>query len=139
MNTDMDIKYFPDRQSTEQLLLANEPVLVLVSFDGKDVIVGDIDRYLEHHILLAEAGHDSRDIDKYFRLVADGEGADWTFVCPPDYKGIDDKQRRIERFYKDGLSVCADALRAIGIEGEIQISKRYKRHFGFMNDQTSGK
>ena len=135
----MDIKYFPDRQSTEQLLLANEPVLVLVSFDGKDVIVGDIDRYSEHHILLAEAVHDSRDMDKYFRLVADGEGADWTFVCPSDYKGIDDKQRRIERFYKDGLSVCADALRAIGIEGEIQISKRYKRHFDFMNDQTSGK
>ena len=134
MNTDMDINFFPDKQSVEALLLASEPVLVLVSFDGNDVIVGDIDRYLEHHILLGEAGHDSRDIDKFFRLVADGEGADWTFVCPPDYKGIDDKQRRIERFYKDGLAECKAALLAIGIAGDIQISKRYKRHFDFMNN-----
>ena len=103
------------------------------------MIVGDIDEYLEHHILLGKAGHDSRDIDKYFRLVADGEGADWTFVCPPDYKGIDDKQRRIERFYKDGLSECEAALAAIGIAGDIQISKRYKRHFDFMNNETTGK
>ena len=70
----------------------------------------DIDEYMEPHLLLLAAGLDDRDIDKYFRFVADGEGADWTFVCPPDYKHISDKARRIECFYKDGLSICSPAL-----------------------------
>ena len=130
----MEITFLPDRERIEELLLANEPVLVLISFDGKSAIIGDIDEYMEHHILLASAGLDSRDIDKYFRFVADGEGADWTFICPPDYKGIADKQRRIERFYKDGLDIARAALAELGIEGEIVISKRYRRHFDFMNE-----
>ena len=130
----MDIEFFPDKASVEKLLLANEPVLVLISFDGKQMLVGDIDEYMEPHLPLLAAGLDDRDIDKFFRFVADGEGADWTFVCPPDYKHIDNKARRIERFYKDGLSICSPALKEIGIEGDIVISKRYRRHFDFMNE-----
>ena len=38
---------------------------------------------------------DYRDIDKYFRLVLDDTEADWTFVCPPDYRSIPGKRRRI--------------------------------------------
>lgn len=128
----MDIRYFPDKESVEALLSANDPVLVLIDFEGKTALVGDIDEYAEHHILLAKAGYDSRDIDKFLRFVADGEGADWTFVCPPDYKGISDKQRRIECFYKDGLETAKAALEQIGISGDIVIPKRYKRHFDVM-------
>ena len=107
---------------------------VLISFDGRSVIIGDIDEYMEHHILLANAGLDGRDIDKYFRFAADGEGADWTFICPPDHKGISDKQQRIERFYKDGLEAARAVFSEIGIDGDIVISKRYRRHFDFMNE-----
>ena len=128
----MDIRYFPDKESVDALLSANEPVLVLIDFEGKTALVGDIDEYAEHHILLAHAGYDSRDIDRFLRFVADGEGADWTFVCPPDYKGIKDKQRRIERFYSDGLETAKAAFEKIGISGEIVIPKRYKRHFDAM-------
>ncbi|MBR6338347.1 MAG: hypothetical protein IKR76_11565 [Ruminococcus sp.] len=128
----MDIRYFPDKESVDALLSANEPVLVLIDFEGKTALVGDIDEYAEHHILLAQAGYDSRDIDKFLRFVADGEGVDWTFVCPPDYKGIKDKQRRIERFYSDGLETAKAAFEKIGISGEIVIPKRYKRHFDAM-------
>ena len=128
----MDIRYFPDKESVEALLSANEPVLVIVDFEGKTALVGDIDEYAEHHILLAHAGYDSADYDKFLRFVADGEGADWTFVCPPDYKGIKDKQRRIERFYSDGLETAKAAFEKIGISGEIVIPKRYKRHFDAM-------
>lgn len=128
----MDIRYFPDKESVEALLSANEPVLVMIDFEGKTALVGDIDEYAEHHILLAHAGYDSRAIDKFLRFVADGEGADWTFVCPPDYKGIKDKQRRIERFYSDGLETAKAAFEKIGISGEIVIPKRYKRHFDAM-------
>lgn len=130
----MNISFFPDKEKIDTLLEANEPVLVLCDFEGKNVLVGDIDEYLEHHILLEAAGYDSRDIDKFFRLVADGEGADWTFICPTDYKGIENRQRRIERFYKDGLELCKEALKEIGLETDIFISKRYRRRFDYMNE-----
>ena len=90
---------------------------------------------VEHHILLAKAGFSDRDIDKYFRLVVDDEGADWTFVCPSDYKGISDRTRRIERFYKDGLNIIGDVLRELGLPDEINIPKRYRRHFDALFDE----
>lgn len=47
---------------------------------------------------------DYRDIDKYFRLVLDDTEADWTFVCPPDYRSIPGKRRRITQFYLDSFA-----------------------------------
>ena len=54
---------------------------------------------MEHHILLMKAGYKDTDIDKFFRIVLDKSGADWTFICPPDYKNIPFKDKRIEAFY----------------------------------------
>lgn len=128
----MNMIYYPDQAAVNETVKAKEPLLVLVSFDGQTCIVSHIDEAMEHHILLEKAGFSSRDIDKYFRIVLNDEGADWTFICPPDYKGIADKQRRITAFYKDGISVISDALLELGFMVGINIPKRYQRHFDYM-------
>ena len=99
-----------------------------ISFDGKTAIMSQIDEAMEHHILLMKTGYKDTDIDKFFRIVLDKSGADWTFVCPPDYKGIQFKDKRIEAFYKDGFAVISDFLHSIGYPVGIDIPKRYRRH-----------
>ena len=130
----MNYIYYPDEKTVKEAIAKKEPLLVLISFDGAEVILSPIDASVEHHILLANAGKDSRDVDKYFRIVLDDSGADWTFVCPPDYKGIEDKRRRISAFYKDGFNVIAHTLEALGFLVGINIPKRYQRHIESMNE-----
>lgn len=128
----MNFIRYPTDQAIDKAIADKDPLLVLISFDGSTAIVSHIDEAVEHHILLEKAGFDSRDIDKYFRIVLDDEGADWTFVCPPDYKHIEDKQRRITAFYKDGFSAISDVLSQLGFMVGINIPKRYRRHFDYM-------
>ena len=131
----MNIIKYPTETELEQAIRQGEPLLVLVCFDGEQLIVSQIDEAVEHHILLKKAGLSDTDIDKYFRLVVDSDGADWTFVCPPDYRNITWKDKRIEAFYKDGLTVIPPALKElIGHDIEISIPKRYRRHFDMMGD-----
>ena len=124
----MKYTYYPDEKTVKETIKEQEPLLVLISFDGAEAILSPIDASVEHHVLLANVGKDSRDIDKYFRIVLDDSGADWTFICPPDYKGMDDKQRRVAAFYKDGFSVIAHTLESLGFLVGINIPKRYQRH-----------
>lgn len=131
----MEIIKYPSDKEVDKAMREKEPLLVLISFEGKRVIMSQIDEAVEHHILPAKTGSPSTDIDKYFRLVLDEDGADWTFVCPPDYKGIEDKQRRITAFYKDGFSVISDVLSKLGIMVGINIPRRYRRHFEYMMDE----
>lgn len=84
--------------------------------------------------MLLKAGFSDKDIDKYFRLVLDDESADWTFVCPPDYKNISDKTRRIKQFYKDGFTVISDVLQELGLMVGINIPRRYRRHFEMLGE-----
>lgn len=129
----MNIIRYPTDRAVAEAISAKDPLLVLISFDGSTVIMSHIDEAVEHHILLEKAGFDSRDIDKYFRIVLDADdGADWTFICPPDYKGIADKQRRITAFYKDGFAAISDVLSQLGFMVSISIPKRYRRHFDYM-------
>ena len=130
----MTIKKYPTPEAVDKALSDDEPLLVLISFDGSELIVSQIDEAVEHHILLEKVGKDSRNIDRYFRIVLDSDGADWTFVCPPDYKGIENKQRRITAFYKDGFAVISEALSELGLMVGINIPKRYRRHFDYMLD-----
>ena len=123
---------YPDEAAVNLAIKDGEPLLVLISFDGRTVIMSHVDDAFEHHVLLEKVGIDSRSIDKYFRIVLDDEGADWTFVCPPDYKGIEDKQRRITAFYKDGFAAISDVLSELGMMVGINIPKRYRRHFDYM-------
>lgn len=128
----MNITKYPSDSDVNKALSDKEPLLVLISFDGKTVIMSHIDEAVEHHILLEKVGIDSRDIDKYFRIVLDDEGAEWTFICPPDYKQKEDKQRRIKAFYKDGFTAISDVLSELGFMVGINIPKRYRRHFDHM-------
>lgn len=131
----MEIIKYPSNEEVEKAIIQKEPMLILISFDGKTVIMSQIDEAMEHHILLLKAGFSDKDIDKYFRLVLDDDGADWTFVCPPDYKNISDKTRRIKQFYKDGFSVISDVLQELGFIVGINIPRRYRRHFDLMNKE----
>lgn len=87
----------------------------------------------EHHSLLAQAVIRETDIDKYFRIVFDNTAADWTFVCPQDYRDITDKQKRIAEFYKDGFRYISEALAEIVYFVELRIPKRYRRHLDIMS------
>ena len=130
----MNTIYYPDSEAVKIAMEQDEPLLVLISFDGERVIASQIDDAVEHHILLRKVGLPDTDIDKYFRIVLDRSGADWTFVCPPDYSGITRKDKRIERFFKDGMTVIPKVLNEMGYDVEVEIPKRYRRHFDMMGD-----
>lgn len=132
----MNIIKYPSDEAVRAAMAADEPLLVLISFDGKTAIMSQIDEAMEHHILLMKAGFKDTDIDKFFRIVLDKSGADWTFVCPPDYKGIQFKDKRIEAFYKDGFAVISDFLHSIGYLVGIDIPKRYRRHLDVLSEGT---
>ncbi len=130
----MKIIKYPSEAEVNNAINQKEPILILISFDGETVIMSHIDEAVEHHILLMKTGFSDKDIDKYFRLVLDSESADWTFVCPPDYKGITDKTRRIKQFYKDGFAVISDVLQELGLMVGINIPRRYRRHFNMLGE-----
>ena len=130
----MEIIKYPDEENFLEAVSADEPLLVLVSFDGSRLIASQIDEAVEHHILLKKAGFPDTDIDKYFRLVVDKSGADWTFVCPENYSSITRRDKKIEEFFKDGMRIIPAALKQIGYDVPIEIPKRYRRHFDLMGD-----
>lgn len=132
----MNIIKYPSEKDVEQAMQSDEPMLALISFDGETAVISQIDEAVEHHILLMKAGFKSTDIDKFFRIVLDRDGADWTFVCPPDYRGIKYRSKRIEAFYKDGFSAISEFLKNIGYLVGIDIPKRYRRHLEAMGDDT---
>jgi len=109
-----------------------DPMLAIISFDGSRAIIGHVDECMEHHILLAKSGLPSSDIDKYFRISFDRDGANWTFACPPDYRNISDKSARITRFYTDGFTVISAFMAEMGLLVGLKIPKRYKRHLELM-------
>ncbi len=121
----MNIIYYPDKDNVTSAAKQDEPLLVLVSYDGSTVIASQIDEAVERHILLRKVDIPDTDIDKYFRLVVDCSGADWTFVCPNNYSSITRKDKRIEGYFKDGMRIIPEALKAIGYDVPINIPKRY--------------
>lgn len=135
----MEIIYYPDENDFRAAADRDEPLLVLVSYDGSRVIACQIDEAVEHHILLKKAGFPDTDIDKYFRLVVDREGADWTFVCPENYSSITRKDKKIEGFFKDGMRIIPEALKQIGYDVPIEIPKRYRRQRGSPRGQSPPK
>lgn len=132
----MNLIKYPSDEAVSKAMAADEPLLILISFDGKTAIMSQVDEAVEHHILLMDVGYKDTDIDKFFRIVLDQSGADWTFVCPPDYKNIPFKDKRIEAFYKDGFSVISDFLHSIGYLVGINIPKRYSRHLNTLGDNS---
>ncbi len=127
-------KYYPDQETVEEAMQVNDPLLMLVSYDGSEVLLSNIDDAFEHIILLRKMGYRETDIDKFFRVVVNQEGADWTFVCPNEYKGIEEKNKRIETFYNDGIIKIEEAITSIGYQAKINIPKRYRRHFNMLEE-----
>ena len=129
------IKYYgSDRDNNEFIIHNEEPLMAVISHDGSHGVVSLLDEGCEHHILLAKA-LDKYNIDEYFRIVFDCDGADWTFVCPPDYKNMTNKEKRIEQFYKDGIDTITEFLHEVGYDVPITIPKRYQRHLNYMTNQ----
>ena len=128
----MNIQYHPNKEIVLQAIAIDEPLLVLVSHDGERIICANVEDSGEHSTLLRLAGHSELDIDSYFRLAVDKSGADWTFVCPSEYKGIADKSKRIRQFYMDGFAVIPKALNELGYMCGINIPTRYRRHVDMM-------
>jgi hypothetical protein len=133
----MNIIKYPSEQVVNDAMEHDEPMLAAISFNGKTAVIAQIDDAVEHHILLMKTGFKDTDIDKFFRIVFDRDGADWTFVCPSDYKEIEFKEKRIEHFYKDGFSVISEFLHEIGYLIGIDIPKRYRRHLNMLGDHTT--
>ncbi len=132
----MNIIKYPSAEEVDKAMAADEPLLVLISFDGSTAVISQIDEAVEHHILLMKTGFKDTDIDRFFRIVLDRSGADWMFVCPPDYKEIPFKDKRIEAFYKDGFAVISDFLHSVGYLVGINIPKRYRRHMNVLSDES---
>jgi hypothetical protein len=130
----MYIQYYPNEETVKNSMQVDDPLLMLVSYDNNKIIISNIDDTVEHHILLKVTGHSELDIDKYFRVVVNSGGADWTFVCLSTYKNISDKTRRIECFYKDGILAIDNAIKAINYDCEINIPNRYRRHFDILKE-----
>ena len=128
----MTIIKYPSEEAVNQAIQKDEPLLVLISYNEERVIMSSVDDAPEHHILLKLAGLSELDIDQYFRIVLDKSGADWTFVCPPDYKGITNKQYRLSQFYKDGFTAISHALSELGYMVGINIPTRYQRYFDML-------
>lgn len=129
----MNIIKYPSEEDVNKAIADDEPMPAVISFDGKTAVMSRIDEAVEHNILLMKAGYKDTDIDKFFRIVLDKSGADWTFVCPPDYKNIPFKDKRTEAFYKDGFTVISDFLHSIGCLVGINIPKRCRRRFDAVN------
>lgn len=115
-----------------------EPLMALVSMDGSHALAALLDDGFEHNVLLRNMLGSDKDLDKYFRIVFNKGGADWTFVCPPTYKNITNKEYRIKSFYNDGYETIKEFLKTVGYPENIEIPKRYKRHFNYMTDDNFG-
>lgn len=129
------IKYYgSDTEKKEFINHDDEPLMAVISHDASLAVVSLLDEGCEHHILLSKA-LDKHDIDKYYRIIFDIDGADWTFVCPPDYKNITNKEKRITQFFNDGVDVITAFLKEIGYnDAQINIPKRYRRHMDYLNN-----
>lgn len=130
----MQTVFYPDKKIVNKAIKENDPVFLLVSYDGEEVLIAPADEVVEHSIMLKKMDRNENDIDRYFRTVVNDSGCDWTFVCPSGYKNISDKSRRIKQFYNDGIIAIDRALKKIGYDVPIEIPTRYRRHFSMMGN-----
>ncbi|MDQ2086670.1 hypothetical protein RBH29_09560 [Herbivorax sp. ANBcel31] len=130
----MDIKYMPDEKSVIEARIVDDPLLILISHDANTIIMGNIDYYAEHLLLLKNACFKERQPNDFFRIIATNSGADWTFVAPYNYKNIENREKRIEAFYNDGIKAIAKVLDKLQFGSEINIPKRYQRHLEIFKD-----
>ena len=128
----MEIIKYPTEEILYTAIENDDPIIAVISFDGKTAIAAPAAESEEHHILLLQNNIRATEIDKYFRIVFNREGADWTFVCPPEYKNLTyDEERRTGAFYKDGFRAISDFLEEMGYIVSINIPRRYSIKFRY--------
>lgn len=132
----MELIYYPDKETVTKDFGTDELYIMAISFDGKRACISLNDDSFEHHILLAKCGINETEIDKHFRIIFDNVKAEWTFVCPSDYKNITYKTKRITAFYNDGFNTISSTLSSLGYYIDLTIPKRYKCQFRIMSDET---
>lgn len=113
----------------------DEPLMALISIDGKYAYASSLDEGFEHSILLRTMTGSDNDFDKFFRIIINVDGADWTFVCPTNYRNITNKEKRIKRFYDDGYIEIKNFLKEIGYPEYIDIPSRYRRHYDYLTNK----
>ena len=116
----------------KNMLPTCEPLIAAISYDESRAIIGLLDEGVEHSVMLRKVLGTDKDIDKYYRIIFDTDGADWTFVCPVNYMDITNKEKRIERFYNDGYKTICKFLKEIGYPEIVEIPKRYRRHYNYL-------
>lgn len=133
----MTYRKYPDDKTVDEAAAKKEPLIIAISFDEETALMSWLDDSFEHHILLQHFDIPAADIDKYWRIVVDGETAEWTFVCPQDYKNIKDRQKRITAFYNNGITAISRVISDLGYFSDIRIPRRYRRHFDAMGDDST--
>lgn len=133
----MIYRKYPDDKTVDEAIAKKEPLIIAISFDEETALMSWLDDSFEHHILLQHFGINPTHIDKYWRIVVDDETAEWTFVCPHDYKNIKDRQKRITAFYNDGITAISKVISDLGYFADIRIPRRYRRHFDAIGDDST--
>ena len=109
------------------------PLLMLISFDGEITIVSDLDYDYGDDILLTLQEYSQLEVvERNFRIVLSSKGAEWTFYCPPNYKGIKNKCIRFKQYYSDGIEVIKKSIQLIGYDCAINIPAKYRRRFDLL-------
>jgi hypothetical protein len=132
----MHIINFPNKKRINESIKLNDPLLMLISFDGATIIIGNIDDCMEHHILLKNAGLTEGDLEKYFRIIVNKSEASWTYVCPSSYLNIKNREQRLKKYYENGIDKIEEALKSINYDVPINIPQRYRRHFDALKDDN---
>lgn len=128
------IRYYGSDESKQEFIThTEEPLMAVIAHDSSHAVVSLLDEGCEYNILLAKS-LDKYNIDEYFRIIFDNEGADWTFVCPPEYKNISNKENRISQFFDDGITVIEEFLKTLEYDVPINIPKRYRRHINYLDN-----
>jgi hypothetical protein len=131
----MQFKFFPDKPTVDRAMDNDDPLLLLVRFDRSEGLVANSDDVLEHYVLLKLLGYRETDIDQFFRVILNRRVADWTFICPSNYKGILDRDQRIQAFYNDGIPAISNATSLLGYDVKIEVPERFRRiHFNRLLD-----
>lgn len=128
----MNINYYPSEEDVKNSMEIDDPLLAAISFDGKETVIAPAIESGKHYIMLMQTGHNSTDIDKFFRISFDRSGADWTFICPVNYKNITFENRRVEAFYKDGIDAISNILKELNYPVNIDIPRRYRGQLSVM-------
>ena len=117
----MNIIRYPSAEAVNNAVAEDSPLLAAVFADESAAVVCPLEEAGEHSILLMNAGYDYSDSEKCFRLVFDTQAANWSFICPKEYKGISDRQEALSAFYRDGLRIIPEFLTLMGYFTQIKI------------------